>query len=382
MVSQWLRACSWPLRRVREGYRLSDLPALALARLRGSSLRDWEARVNDRETAAAVEVMHTAPRTLFLEVTGRCPIECLMCARRYREWSYGDLPEEIFEQLTAVFARVGVVVLGGFGEPLVARSFDRYFDRLSALGASVALQTSGYRLTEERAERLVRGGLRHLHISIDSPDPETYSSIRPRISLSEVQDRLRQIVDLKRRAGSPWPSVHIVFVAMRRNIEQLPEMVDLAAELGADNLTVQYMAVHGEDVRGESLYYHQELANRMLDLAADRAQARRLGLGLPSHFGCGPDSGPQCCTDPWKVAFVRWNGEVHPCCYAPSKVVMGSLAEQSFWDIWNGEAYRALRRTVNTGTPPDYCRTCTAGRQRGLDDEAAHIVLAVAEEPG
>ena len=120
----------------------------------------------------------------------------------------------------------------------------------------------------------------------------------------------------------------------------------------------------------------------MLKAAAARARAVGLNLELPSHFGTPSPTVPPRCTDPWKVAFVRWNGEVHPCCYAPSKVVMGSLAEQSFWAIWNGEAYRALRRRVNTGTPPDYCRTCTAGRQRGLDDEAAHVVLAAADEPG
>jgi hypothetical protein len=37
---------------------------------------------------------------------------------------------------------------------------------------------------------------------------------------------------------------------------------------------------------------------------------------------------------------------------------------------------------VNTGAPPDYCLTCMAGRQRGLDDEAAHIVLGATEARG
>jgi len=381
-VPDLVKPVLWPSHRLREGYRYRDLPALALARLRGLSAQAWEEEVNAREAQAQVEVMRTTPRTLFLEITGRCPIECLMCARRYRNWTYGDLSAEIFDRLAGIFPRVSVVVLGGFGEPLVAPNFDHYFDRLMALKASVALQTSGFRLTEQRAAHLVAGGLRHLHISIDSPEEETYNSIRPRITFSEVTARIRQIVRLKREADSPFPAVHVVFVAMRRNIEQLPAMVDLVADMGADNLTVQYMVAHSEDLRQESLFYHQDLANQMLKAAAARARQVGLNTELPPHFGEGPRTTPQRCTDPWKVAFVRWNGEVHPCCYAPSKVVMGSLAEQSFWAIWNGEAYRALRRRVNTGTPPDYCRTCTAGRQRGLDDEAAHIVLAVAEEPG
>ena len=379
IASQWMRPLGWPARRLRQGYRLQDLPFLALARLRGQSPQDWEAELNARETQARVEVMRTTPRTLFLEITSRCPIECLMCARRYRNWVYGDMTEGLFAQLTRIFPRVAMVVLGGFGEPLVARSFDRYFDQLSALGARVALQTSGFRLTEERAERLVSGGLRHLHISIDSPEEETYRSIRPGISLPEVQDRIRQIVRLKRAANTPWPAVQIVFVAMRRNIEQLPPMVDLASDLGADSLTVQHMVAHAEEVRAESLFYHQELANRMLDAAQARARQVGLKIELPDRFGSPPGEAQPHCADPWQVMFVRWNGEVRPCCYAPN-VIMGNLAENSFHAIWNGPAYRELRRRVNSDNPPDYCLICTAGRKRGVDDERAHVVLAPGQQ--
>jgi MoaA/NifB/PqqE/SkfB family radical SAM enzyme len=375
MASSIARAASWPLRRLRDGYRWADLPSLLLARLRGISPRAWEEALNARETEAQLPVLRSTPRVLFLEITGRCPIECLICARRYRTWTYGDLSESIFDRLARVFPRVGIVVLGGFGEPLVARRFDDYFDRLSRLGARVALQTSGFRLTEERVERLFRGGLCHLPVSIDSPDPDTYASIRPRISFADVQARVRQMVRLKREAGTSVPPVHIAFVAMRRNIEQLPAMVDLAADLGADNLTVRYLAVHGEDIADESLFYHQELANRMLAKAADRARDVGLRVDLPDPFGSGPRDVPRRCLDPWQVAFVRWNGEVRACCYVPSDIVMGSLAEDSFWRIWNGAAYRDLRRTVNSASPPEYCLVCAAGRQRGVDDERAHVLL-------
>ena len=93
------RPLGWPVRRLGEGYGLRDLPSLAWARLRGLAPEAWEEDLNARETAARVEVMRTTPRTLFLEITGRCPIVCLMCARRYRSWSYGDLDEGLFEGL-------------------------------------------------------------------------------------------------------------------------------------------------------------------------------------------------------------------------------------------------------------------------------------------
>ncbi len=55
---------------------------------------------------------------------------------------------------------------------------------------------------------------------------------------------------------------------------------------------------------------------------------------------------------------------------------MGDLKKQSFWRIWNGPAYRDLRRRVNSEAPPDYCLNCTVGRLCGVDDERAHVVLS------
>jgi hypothetical protein len=61
---------------------------------------------------------------------------------------------------------------------------------------------------------------------------------------------------------------------------------------------------------------------------------------------------------------------------------MGSLAQRSFWEIWNGPAYRELRRRVNSANPPEYCHNCTIGRLCGVDDERAHVVLADASSVG
>ena len=111
-------------------------------------------------------------------------------------------------------------------------------------------------------------------------------------------------------------------------------------------------------------------------LTEQRAREVGLSVQFPPRFGAGRRESASKCTDPWRVAFIRWNGEFRPCCYAPSTIVMGDLNKQSFWDIWNGPSYRDLRLRVNTENPPDYCLSCTVGRMSGVDDERAHVVLA------
>jgi len=378
-MARRFRALQWHRNRLTEGYRWADLPSLAAARLRGRSPEAWENALNARETAAQVQWMRSTPRTLYLEITGRCPVGCFMCARRYRQWRYGDMPESVFARLEPVFPRLGMVVLGGFGEPLFAPRFDEYYDRLVRLRARVGVQTSGYGLTEARVAHFVETGLAHLHLSMDSPDEATFASIRPNVDFHETQQRVRQLVRLRQSAGASQPILQIVFVAMRRNIEQLPAMVDLAKDLGADLLTVQYVVAHAEPVVPESLFYHQDLALRCFDAAQKRAQQVGLRLDLPPRFGARTPASGVPCDDPWKIMFVQWNGGVRPCCYVHT--VVGNLTSQSFWDVWNGPGYRQLRRTVNSPNPPPCCLVCTAGRKHQADEERAHILLHEQQAP-
>ena len=64
---------------------------------------------------------------------------------------------------------------------------------------------------------------------------------------------------------------------------------------------------------------------------------------------------------PWNAAYLLANGDVLACCIPGLK--MGNLHEQSMEAIWNGEAYRELRRTVNSDERPSTCRACPFNRE-------------------
>ncbi len=53
-------------------------------------------------------------------------------------------------------------------------------------------------------------------------------------------------------------------------------------------------------------------------------------------------------------------GEVQPCCMVmgDDRVALGSLAGQTFAEIWHGEPYREFRRRLAGEEPPDVCRGC------------------------
>ena len=67
------------------------------------------------------------------------------------------------------------------------------------------------------------------------------------------------------------------------------------------------------------------------------------------------------CSFLWESLVIAWNGRVVPCCYDyDAKSTMGDLNTHSLWEIWNGEAYRTLRRMELDGsnnTP--LCSNCS-----------------------
>lgn len=91
----------------------------------------------------------------------------------------------------------------------------------------------------------------------------------------------------------------------------------------------------------------------------------------PSSRGCAsrPGSPPMpqssVCAYPWQQMNIDLTGEVVPCCfwsgYGNGGKPLGNTNVQSLEEIWNGEAYRALRRENAEGLQPGHpCHECLA----------------------
>jgi MoaA/NifB/PqqE/SkfB family radical SAM enzyme len=105
---------------------------------------------------------------------------------------------------------------------------------------------------------------------------------------------------------------------------------------------------------------------------ADFVAALRRSGRLIGHLQWGvPQLGPSliptscekvsACDYPWRESFVEFNGVVAPCCNLSMDAgrVMGFYEEGgSFRDIWNGDVYRQLRRSLSSGRSYKFCRNC------------------------
>ncbi len=327
-------------------------------------------------TAATLPLTPPLPAALQVEVTSACNLRCAMCLVRYRppvNKLAGALPLELYRRLLGEVPPLRRLTLQGLGEPLLSPYLLDMIRLAKRRGIEVGFNSNATLLTRTRADELVAAGLDWLHVSLDGARAGTYEAIRDGADFDKVVANLAGLVAAKRAAGGDKPWIRVVFVAMRRNVAELPELVELMGRVGVQEVRVQNLAHDFADTADTGPYreIRDYTAAEALWTGPDRAaaadafgrartaaEAHGLQLRLP-HLSATPSGGR--CTWPWDAAYVTSAGIVQPCCMVmgDDRVALGDLNDAPFPTIWAGPAYREFRaRLASADDPPDVCRGC------------------------
>jgi radical SAM protein with 4Fe4S-binding SPASM domain len=323
------------------------------------------------------------PREIQVEVTGACNLACKMCLVRYRPKlgkTAGAMCLHTFRKIVDELPHLERVTLQGLGEPLLAPDIFRMIEYAATRGVRVGFNTNGTLLTRPRAERLVATGLDWLHVSLDGASAATYNSIRDGSDFELVRRNVRGLVDVMHRVRAERPELSLVFVAMRRNVDELPALVRLAREWGVGRLWVQNLSHSFDDTdpagdyrqirrfaAAEALWQsEQEAASKRFAEAARLAVELGVELRLPRLEAPTREQrrSRRGCDWPWRSAFVTHDAKVQPCCMVmgSDRAQLGDVTEGGFASVWTSDDYAAFRRRLLNGDPPDVCRGCSAYR--------------------
>jgi MoaA/NifB/PqqE/SkfB family radical SAM enzyme len=326
------------------------------------------------------------PRFVQIEPVGHCNLKCRMCPIQFRrDGPPGEAPAfmayDTFVTLLDQFGSLNELHLQGLGEPFL---HPRFFDMVTYAtrkGIRVSTNSNGTLLRPAAAEGCILSGLDSLHISIDGATALTYEGIRQGANFAKVIRNLKLMTETRARFASRSPHIRVVMVVMRRNLAELPEVVRLAHHCGADALFVQHLShdfaestlppyyrsmrdfVEAETLLGEA----PERVWSSFNMAKETAAAVRLPLRLPNieaklHPPGTP--GPVRCDWPWRGAYVSYQGLAMPCCMLPTpdRGQLGDMVKDGAASVWNGAAYEAFRRQLDSDTPPEVCRSCAVYR--------------------
>jgi hypothetical protein len=155
-------------------------------------------------------------------------------------------------------------------------------------------------------------------------------------------------------------------------------MVKFAKEMGADHLGVTHVVPQTKEMKKESLHKHRKETNSMIGKAKRLAQSLELSTGLPELFDTSDRvsrifrffsrskntkrsrNGSAPCFFLWERVYLDTWARIMTCCH-PSHPVNGSLKDQDFSAIWNGDEYRAMRKTFSGGPAHPLCGPCSSG---------------------
>lgn len=286
------------------------------------------------------------------------------------------MPLKLFERLAReVFPWTESLALSCGAEPLMHKEFPAFLEILRRHPVPVSsFMTNGTLLDRDMIEAIIFSGITFLGISMDGATEETYEAIRQGARLKRVVENIEFLQDMKAFYHSPTPRLEINFVLMKSNIEELPEMVALAKDLGTEHLNCVHLTPYkGLGMAEESLYYHKDLANKYLREARIMAMRKGLYLTSPPDFGEGPK--PQVsrlkCTYPWHWAIIQPQGGIFPCGWWYEDRPFGLLPTQTFKDVWYGEAFKRLRESLRCGALEERCQKCPTAGAGNIDDPSA-----------
>jgi Fe-coproporphyrin III synthase len=314
--------------------------------------------------------------TLYL--SERCNSRCLSCD--YWRHGTGDLDVATVRRLLPELRALGTrVALISGGEPLLNPRWADIAQLLRAQGLELWLLTSGLALLKHAAR--VAQLFSAVTVSLDSTTAAGYAAIRGVPAFARVCAGIRAAAAAGTRLG-------IRVTVQRANYRELPRFVELAGELGAQQLSfvaVDVASTHAFGARrgalsplalapadlpllGEvlaQLEATQAAAFRSGLIAESPRKLRRLQQYFAAVLGLAPYPPVRCNVFEYS-AVIDAGGAAHPCFFVPGPA---QPADAGLAQRLEAPAMRELRTTLRSGTRSE-CARCVCSLWREPHERA------------
>jgi radical SAM protein with 4Fe4S-binding SPASM domain len=324
------------------------------------------------------------PRSLWIELTSKCPFDCVFCSRSLRRGAGVHMDMGLFRRILGELQSPEIIRLNYSGESTHHPHIVEAIRLAAATGAATELVTALGSLPDRLVGPLAGSGLDRLTVSLHTLDTAQYANIYGHSSIEAVRQKIAALLAARDGMGSRTPVLDLAMVVMRRNLGQLQPLAAYAAEIGAAGLAIH--PVIRRDPTPDR--FEEELDGERLrpaflaELAQQVAEIRRLHPGLPlsvstpeiddgaqrlcerpiPHPGVLP-AGAQihsCEQNPWDTVHILADGSVVSC-EVRDRLTLGRIASDGsgpgLAEIWAGSAYADFRARYRAGAVPE-CRDC------------------------
>lgn len=291
------------------------------------------------------------PLAVSIEPTTACNLGCPECPSGLKQFSRptGKLTPETNEGILQQIKDCTFYINYYFqGEPFLNPDFLEFVKQAKQKRIYTSTSTNAHFITEEKAAQIVASGLDRLIISIDGMTQQTYENYRIHGQLHKVIEGANRLVAAKRAAKSTTPHLIFQFLVVKPNEHEVPQVFDLANEIGIDEVRLKSAQVY-DFHQGNPLIPDNEKYARYIK---QKDGTYRLKNKFYNH-----------CWRMWSSCVFTWDAAVVPCCFdKDAKYQLGNAQNESFASIWKSPNYQQFRHQLLTGRSRiDICQNCSEG---------------------
>ncbi len=227
------------------------------------------------ESPAVFDGRVPPPEFVSIETTRYCNFKCPMCLQ-FQDGTTVTGPhmdQELFEAVAAAtFPHARRFQPSISGEPLMSKGLPFMLSEAQRYGVKTEI-CSNASLLNRKMRDAVLPSLGKLIVSFDGATKDTFEWVREGAEFEVVVDHVTALCKQAQEVPlASRPLIGLACVLMRRNIEELPQLVDLAVEIGVDYLATSHVHPVTDEMKLQSLVHHVDLAVSCIDKALARAE--------------------------------------------------------------------------------------------------------------
>lgn len=165
-----------------------------------------------------LHILPTVPPTVYVELTNKCNLDCLMCDRGSLSRQKLEMDMGIFKRIIDNAAEIVVpeVKLNRFGEPLLQPLLIDMIKYAKEKGIPrVYFTTNATLLTEELARKIITSGVDSITFSVDGGTAQTYEKIRRGASYKKVANNIERFAKIRQELGQKKPEMVLNTILMK-----------------------------------------------------------------------------------------------------------------------------------------------------------------------
>lgn len=289
------------------------------------------------------------PVTVFIEVVRGCNFSCIMCPANELKLKYMTL--DTFKKVLEEFKDALFIYPLGIGEPFLNPEI---YEMLK-FASERFIVTVFTNLSKMDPVKLVESGVREVFFSIDSANPDEFSSIRRNGNFSVFKKNLEGIIELKEKRKLKYPELGFSITLMESNTDGLENIIEFGLSYGIKKFYLQ--TVFKADFVSPPVSIPTKSQVEKVNYLKAKYKGRAKIL-LSSHYDYEKgDFFTGYCLFAYTSIFVDVEGKIFPCTCGGSP----SKRDEYIGELFNvKEAIDKRNKFIKNFRKgiPEYCKGC------------------------